>query len=910
MHPLTRLVNRCTSTFSLLTSSRTKLSGLGVVASLALAASALPATHGQDLVLVENGKSLAPIIVSEPMPAKVEPMLGEYGETPTSFRAEIRASAEELADYIEKVSGARPQIIEGAPASIPAKAIWVGYQPALDSLFPNIDFDFKHPEEIVVAANANHLVIAGRDRGPEEVAMVDGLFDHFRKDVIAAHNCEEGTANAVSTFLQKHLGVRWLWPGELGEDVTKSPAIKFAPFEYRFHPPIRARMFAMNPRGKPPEIKQWWENRQRAGRRGSQWLPINHSEEDWWDKYHEAHPDWFAMQPDGTRKPPARPKTVKLCLSNPEVAQQWLIEAEAKLRANPQLKVLRMVPTDGGGWCVCDNCKAWDHPAGGGSLTERHVKFWNILARGLKERFPDRDVMLDEFAYSVYSAPPIATRVEDNIAIRYVGHFPLGDSRDRAKAKNAMKQWIAMGAKEIGYRPNGWWYDGGFWGMPAVELEKTAEDFRFLAEIGSNGFQFDSVQMYFATLAPQNYAFVQLAYDPMQDGAALMDDFFARGFGPGASDVQQYFKLMQQVHHELVESEGWRAASGARRTVPAKLAAICTPGVLAQAQTYLDAAKSNTAGGSELYQKRVAFVQAGLDFVKLQMELIPVMETVRTSGGKDKAAVDKAVSLAAARDELMKNAPPFAFDIERFQNSVLKSMDMQDYLGPPSEQFLKAQAEAAAATATQTQPLAVAERWKVKFVDEFKRAELGPDWKAVAGDWRIRNGALVASAEGAGSILMSTRKFPGLHRVEVEMAAMPTGVTPANAAQKADQVGDLSIVIQTSAEDFEKGYFLQFGGRMNKLNSLLRAGSAVLTTHDVRIVPGRFYRLVAEFDGNQVRLRVDGKVVLEYKEAYPLVGAGQEAVALYVHSPTVVRSVRVSTAEARAKDRWDDPDME
>lgn len=39
-----------------------------------------------------------------------------------------------------------------------------GYQPALDALFPEQEFDFEHPEEILIAANDSHLVIAGRDR--------------------------------------------------------------------------------------------------------------------------------------------------------------------------------------------------------------------------------------------------------------------------------------------------------------------------------------------------------------------------------------------------------------------------------------------------------------------------------------------------------------------------------------------------------------------------------------------------------------------------------------------------------------------------------------------------------------------------------------------------------------------------
>jgi hypothetical protein len=63
------------------------------------------------LVLVENGVSRVPIVVFKDAP-------------PFTRRA-----ADELAQYIEKTSGAKPQIIEGDPQPTPAHAIWVGYQP-------------------------------------------------------------------------------------------------------------------------------------------------------------------------------------------------------------------------------------------------------------------------------------------------------------------------------------------------------------------------------------------------------------------------------------------------------------------------------------------------------------------------------------------------------------------------------------------------------------------------------------------------------------------------------------------------------------------------------------------------------------------------------------------------------------
>lgn len=90
------------------------------------------------LLLVEDGVSRAPIVVFEGAP----PM--------------TRRAAGELAECIEKISGAKPKVIEGQPDPLPERAICVGFQPKLKELFPKVAFEFEHPEEILIAANENH----------------------------------------------------------------------------------------------------------------------------------------------------------------------------------------------------------------------------------------------------------------------------------------------------------------------------------------------------------------------------------------------------------------------------------------------------------------------------------------------------------------------------------------------------------------------------------------------------------------------------------------------------------------------------------------------------------------------------------------------------------------------------------
>ena len=222
-----------------------------------------------------------------------------------------------LADYIEKISGQKPAVIEGEPSPLPDRAIWVGVQPAVKTLFPGTDFDFKQPEEIVIAANEKHVVIAGRDRWDPAMLNIES-----REGLIEGKQQEYGTVNAVYTFLQDKLGVRWFWPGELGEDVIQRDTIKIAtPFEHRHVPQIRSRggAFHYSSLGnKGYGVSHEWTMRQRL-QLDSMQMEGGHAFGDWWDRYHEKYPEIFALQPDGTRSGHPNPHNAKLCSSNPKV---------------------------------------------------------------------------------------------------------------------------------------------------------------------------------------------------------------------------------------------------------------------------------------------------------------------------------------------------------------------------------------------------------------------------------------------------------------------------------------------------------------------------------------------------------------------------------------------------------------
>lgn len=592
-------------------------------------------------------------------PEGLEPAPIILPEDPTE---ENLIAATTLADYVEKISGNRPDLVLGTE-STPDRAVWIGINPALAAVLPDADLEFPHPEEILILSTADHLVIAGRDRlaGEEEIQV------------------EFGTANAVYTFLHDHLEVRWFmpWPDSVWEDYPVQEAIVIPEMAWRFHPPFRR--WVMHPSRPVP-----WDRFHRL-RLDSYSYHAGHGFTDWWEKYHEEHPDWFALRPDGSRTPQKwgdspNPQAAKLCVSNPGVARQWIDNAEKLLNAHPERSMVSASPNDGGGFCVCDYCRAWDHPdAPPGVLTERYVKFWNILARGLKERFPDREVYVGAYAYSAYKSPPISAELEPNIVIGYVGHFPLAHDElsDREKA-----DWLAWAdkASAIVFRPNLFHYSGGWIGLPTLSMNRTIEDFRFLAENQCIGLEVDTLPHSWATQGLQYYVMARLAYDPLQDGPALLNDFYQRAFGPAATPIKAYFELMEEAHERVLKDI--RHSSGWAREAVAVYQKLYTPDLLEKARTLLEQAAEAAADAPEKFPERIAYLTRGFEIVDLQIEIMQVMQRVRESEGKDVEAVTRAVELCALRDERIAKAgvrfPEF------YQRRV------PDHLGPPSERFLEA----------------------------------------------------------------------------------------------------------------------------------------------------------------------------------------------------------------------------
>lgn len=582
-----------------------------------LLASLLPVRADEDLVLVAKDSPPGPIVIFP-------------GAPPRTMEA-----AELLADYVEKITGQKPELIEGEPTPLPERAIWVGVQPVVKKLFPDTDFEFQHPEEIVIAANQQHLVIAGRDRwDPERMEAMVG------REKVTGKQQEYGTINAIYTFLQDHLGVRWFWPGELGEDVPKSERLAIRlPLNDRHHPQIRSRggVFNFSRLGNQGYGKSHeWTQRQRL-QLDSLEMEGGHGFGDWWDRYHEKYPEIFALQPDGTRSGFPNPHNAKLCASNPKVWDLWLEDVAADLANDPNRTVFNASPNDGwaSGHCVCENCSAWDHPDGEPRLfnwskrnelrpatSDRDVTFANKLGELLKQKYPGKDYRVLMLSYGHSRPAPIKARPADNVIMSVVANFygrtglvDRGSTRgDTYRAQ--FEAWAKIVPSML-WRPNTGSPAGWQQGFPDLSVRQTIRDIKDVAAANCVGIYIDGVWEHWATMGPQYYVMAQLVWDPAADAEAILTDYYGRAFGPAAPTVREYFEVLEKERMAFTAKNGEAGVFSFPQ--------LYTETLLADSQARLDRAAAAVPEDS-IYRQRVAFVQAGLTYTRLHMQNIPLME--------------------------------------------------------------------------------------------------------------------------------------------------------------------------------------------------------------------------------------------------------------------------------------------
>ena len=531
--------------------------------------------------LVRDGKAVASIVTPS-HPLKVE-----------SY------AAAELQYHIEVSTGAKLPVISENDAAPPGGHVYLGSCKATAAA--DIDPSSLPGNGYLVRNIGADLYIAGTDSRGDPLDL----------------DTHEGTLFGVYDILERDAHVRWLWPGKMGEVIPKNHDLSLAPADASVTPILWFKEW----RGGSSPGERVWLKRQRFGR--SVHASYGHSFGKYWPRFGEAHPEYFAMLPDGTRRldPTSEPGPdwVHMCVSEPGLWKQ--IIADWKARGTPEF--LNVCEDDGWAGCACARCLSWDEPdpdnpvpfdqrlqaarkafdAGRdwqlqlGSLSDRYAKFWRIIADEAAKTRPDVKVV--SYVYDNYRKPPVKAVLSPNVLCGVVSQESIyGYSHEDSKVfSNDWSGWEKTGCA-LFLRPN---YTLQAQNFPTSYAHTLGEDLKFAAAHGLRGTDFDSLTSKYSTQGPTLYTLAVILNHPEAPVDGVLGDFYS-AFGPAKDSVKAYFDLWESIYPQYSEAEKasrikQKNKYGGGHYGPFYLLAdgLYTPQVMTQGRVLLDQARSQAA---------------------------------------------------------------------------------------------------------------------------------------------------------------------------------------------------------------------------------------------------------------------------------------------------------------------------
>jgi hypothetical protein len=505
--------------------------------------------------VVRDGQPIA-TIVAEKTDAGAAKRRGEWDD---------EKAAKVLVDWVKKITDAELPVAGSAPEGKPA--IFVGAAAVKAGLKLG---DIKSP------TNEGMRVVSDGER------------------VLLAGQSDMATVKAACRFLEE-LGCRYFMDEPIGEVYPRTKNVSVGKLDITEQPGFLYRSIW----GSQWSGNSLWKVWNGAGGLG---MGMGHS----WGghvprKLFDEHPEYFPLR-DGKRI-----QSEWLCTSNPDLRRLF---AESVLKAieggntNPSIS-----PPDGTTYCQCAACKAQDDPksiepsSGAVNMTNRYCDFFDFLGRQVAAKHPES--ILSFYCYADYTQPPTVERqLSANLCawiapIRYCRYHRIGhpDCPSRKQLDGLLDGW-SQHVSKIGYRTYN--FNLAECLVPFFMYSVWTHDIPLLKKKGCVGINLESLENW-EIYGPHLYLSIRLAYSPEADAAALMDDYFARFYGPKAGPImKQYWMAIDKAFDEMKCHAGCFFA----------LHLVYTPEFLAKCKSLLDQA-AEAAKGDEAYGARVALHTEG-----------------------------------------------------------------------------------------------------------------------------------------------------------------------------------------------------------------------------------------------------------------------------------------------------------
>ncbi len=452
---------------------------------------------GEEFKIVEAGNVFADVVIKD------------------NASPAIKLLAAELTNYLHRITGCNFKIIEGGDSQ---KGIVIG-------TFKDYP-DIKAPEaKRADAVGLREMYILRTYKG--------GLFIIGQTDMAIEHG--------VWDFLYR-IGYRQFFPTAKWEyiphydklvvnlDVCELPA---------YH--TRIIFYGYGSWANNMKLYEKWVRKNRM--RGAFALSTSHAYEGIISANKEEfdkHPEYLGLV-DGKRK------SSKFCIANKDLRELVKRYAVQFFKDRPDADSISMEPSDGGGWCECEDCKAL------GNITDRALLLANEVAEELGKHYTNKYVAM--YAYSFHSPPPQNLTVHSNVIISFATAFIRGGYT----FDGMVAGWKAKGANMVGIRD---YYEVSPWdrdlpGRPKASspsiIARDAQE--FYKKVGAR---------FFITEAGDDWGICGLGYyvasrvlwdvNEAERLGEIKEDFFDKMFGSTKNTMKEFYTVLDKERRSPLDA--------------------------------------------------------------------------------------------------------------------------------------------------------------------------------------------------------------------------------------------------------------------------------------------------------------------------------------------------------------------
>ena len=370
-------------------------------------------------------------------------------------------------------------------------------------------------------------------------------------------NQPRAALHAVYAFLQRELGVRWLWPGADGEVFPKRDRWTFPEkFGYRHTPSIRYRGFHHCGAWRDRDAFNLWQTRNfsaihrhgvvRGEEKLGQYSMISTHNADLSSdaKLFAEHPECFAVI-DGKRS------RLNICFSSDLAAEKVVerIDRDVTRPRYAKTDILSIFPGDTMDYCQCEACKAK-------GVSTAWFSFYNKVVDGLRKKHPD--IHYATLAYQGYLDVPNC-EIRNTDFVEYASHprchiHKWGDPACKANVSEMkrMSQWLARADVKVGHYA--YEYDAvsrhshflPFFSMIADVVDTAVRQklVTVIPEVGLSPEKGPEERVNSVRNRLTELLYAWKSWDASLTLDRFFDDVTRNAYGPAAGPLCEYLKLM------------------------------------------------------------------------------------------------------------------------------------------------------------------------------------------------------------------------------------------------------------------------------------------------------------------------------------------------------------------------------